>query len=244
MLWLVAQPAVCWCVGDALAATFSMLVDGRTIHARECQGMLVGAGDLLRQIVATKGIKMEQEERDQEEVPETFYQKKERNRQTNMNIYMEAERAGGQLRQMVASLKALILLCRRLLSAKTQNSSNLMYKAQSIRVRCLWFFETFGRNSNRQGGTLGGTHARRSVFPQHQTRPRILFTYWSTYCQQITYFSRFLSLRKFTDLDWSLLMLDSTHQDETSLLIYVTDGRTTALWLSCNGEVVIIIFHF
>ena len=144
-----------------------------------------------------------------------------------MNIYMEAERAGGQLRQMVASLKALILLCRRLLSAKTQNSSNLMYnKAQSIRVRCLiWYFETFGRNAIGWG-RLGGTHARRSVFPQHQARPGILLhlTYWSTFCEQIKCFAHFLSWRKFTDLDWSLLMLDSTHQDETSLLIYVTDG--------------------
>ena len=40
----------------------SMLVAGGTMHARECQGMLVGSGDLLRQIVATKGTRKEEEE--------------------------------------------------------------------------------------------------------------------------------------------------------------------------------------
>ena len=50
----------------------SMLVVGGTMHARECQGMLVGAGDLLRQIVATKGTRKEQEEPELEKVPKMY----------------------------------------------------------------------------------------------------------------------------------------------------------------------------
>ena len=51
---LASSMLVC---GGCLCCYLRMLVGGRTMHARECQGMLVGAGDLLRQIAATKGIK-------------------------------------------------------------------------------------------------------------------------------------------------------------------------------------------
>ena len=39
------------------------------MHARECQGMLVGAGDLLRQIAATKGIKKDHKELELAKLP-------------------------------------------------------------------------------------------------------------------------------------------------------------------------------
>ena len=55
MLWLSKQYVGAWRM--SLLLPLSMLVGGRTMHARECKGMLVGAGDLLRQIAATKGIK-------------------------------------------------------------------------------------------------------------------------------------------------------------------------------------------
>ena len=42
------------------------------MHAGECRGMLVGAGDLLRQIVATKGTRKEQEEPELAKVPKMY----------------------------------------------------------------------------------------------------------------------------------------------------------------------------
>ena len=57
--------------GGCLGSYLTMLVGGRTMHARECKGMLVGAGDLLRQIAATKGIKKEHEELELAKVPKS-----------------------------------------------------------------------------------------------------------------------------------------------------------------------------
>ena len=69
MLWLSKQYVGAWRM--SLLLPLSMLVGGRTMHARECKGMLVGAGDLLRQIAATKGIKKEHEELKLAKVPKS-----------------------------------------------------------------------------------------------------------------------------------------------------------------------------
>ena len=70
-----------------------------------------GAQDLLRQIVATNGIKEEKEEL--AKVPKITLKvvPKTKSPKIPEDIYMGSERARGHRRQMMAALKALILLC-------------------------------------------------------------------------------------------------------------------------------------